>query len=141
MYIFFLMLLRPPRSTRTDTRIPYTTLFRSDLHHPWDLPVEHALELALECEAAARAVDPRINNSEGASVSAYEGVFSYANTHGFNAGYASSRHSISCSVIAEDEDSMQLDYWYTNARHADDLSSTQYVGRMAGERTVRRLGW
>src|SRR3546814_4493259 len=26
---FFLMLRRPPRSTRTDTRLPYTTLFRS----------------------------------------------------------------------------------------------------------------
>src|SRR3546814_8496793 len=26
---FFLMLLRPPRSTRTDTLFPYTTLFRS----------------------------------------------------------------------------------------------------------------
>src|SRR3546814_14919610 len=27
--IFFLMIRRPPRSTRTDTRLPYTTLFRS----------------------------------------------------------------------------------------------------------------
>src|SRR3546814_16614237 len=29
MFFFFLMLRRPPRSTRTDTRFPYTTLFRS----------------------------------------------------------------------------------------------------------------
>src|SRR3546814_1238874 len=29
MIDFFLMLRRPPRSTRTDTRVPYTTLFRS----------------------------------------------------------------------------------------------------------------
>src|SRR3546814_17194450 len=28
--IFFLMIRRPPRSTRTDTLFPYTTLFRSD---------------------------------------------------------------------------------------------------------------
>src|SRR3546814_12537757 len=28
--LFFLMLRRPPRSTRTDTLFPYTTLFRSD---------------------------------------------------------------------------------------------------------------
>src|SRR3546814_18300954 len=28
---FFLMIRRPPRSTRTDTLFPYTTLFRSDL--------------------------------------------------------------------------------------------------------------
>src|SRR3546814_145001 len=38
--VFFLMIRRPPRSTRTDTLFPYTTLFRSssDLVRPW--PVE-----------------------------------------------------------------------------------------------------
>src|SRR3546814_7637442 len=30
MFIFFLMIRRPPRSTRTDTLFPYTTLFRSE---------------------------------------------------------------------------------------------------------------
>src|SRR3546814_17596844 len=29
VYFFFLMIRRPPRSTRTDTLFPYTTLFRS----------------------------------------------------------------------------------------------------------------
>src|SRR3546814_12345491 len=29
MVVFFLMIRRPPRSTRTDTLFPYTTLFRS----------------------------------------------------------------------------------------------------------------
>src|SRR3546814_20183883 len=29
MFVFFLMIRRPPRSTRTDTLFPYTTLFRS----------------------------------------------------------------------------------------------------------------
>src|SRR3546814_18082035 len=31
-FVFFLMIRRPPRSTRTDTLFPYTTLFRSRLH-------------------------------------------------------------------------------------------------------------
>src|SRR3546814_6882119 len=31
MYFFFLMIGRPPRSTRTDTLFPYTTLFRSEV--------------------------------------------------------------------------------------------------------------
>src|SRR3546814_9504484 len=31
---FLLMILRPPRSTRTDTRFPYTTLFRSERLRP-----------------------------------------------------------------------------------------------------------
>src|SRR3546814_16560076 len=34
MYIFFLMIRRPPRSTRTDTLFPYTTLFRSPEGRP-----------------------------------------------------------------------------------------------------------
>src|SRR3546814_16518337 len=32
--LFFLMIRRPPRSTRTDTLFPYTTLFLSDLNQP-----------------------------------------------------------------------------------------------------------
>lgn len=111
-----------------------------DLYHPWDVSVEQALALAKTCEAAAMAVDARINNSEGAGVSTYEGMFAYANSSGFNAGYPSSRHSLSCSVIAEDGDSMQRDYWYSSARAPSDLEAAEAVGRRAGERTVRRLG-
>src|SRR3546814_10051696 len=33
LFLFFLMIRRPPRSTRTDTLFPYTTLFRSACHH------------------------------------------------------------------------------------------------------------
>ena len=35
---------------------------------------------------------------------------------------------------------MQRDYWYTNARDMMDMESAAYVGKLAGERTVRRLG-
>lgn len=111
-----------------------------DLYHPWDITVEEAIELAKRCEAAARAVDPRISNSEGASVSNSESLSIYANSHGFCAGYPTSRHGISASVIAEEGQSMQRDYWYTTARAASDLESPEHVGKMAGERTVRRLG-
>ncbi len=111
-----------------------------DLYHPWALSVDDAISLAKECEASARGVDKRITNSEGASVSTYEGMFAYANSHGFNGGYATSRQGMSCSVIAEEADSMQRDYWYTTARSAKDLDSAAAVGRLAGERTVRRLG-
>lgn len=111
-----------------------------DLYHPWPLSVEEAIALARECEAAALAVDKRITNSEGAAVSIYEGMFAYANSHGFAAGYPSSRHSVSCSVIAGDNEAMQRDYWYSSARAGADLLPVQTIGRIAGERTVRRLG-
>jgi PmbA protein len=42
-------------------------------------------------------------------------------------------------VIAEENDAMQRDYWYTTARAAADMDSAESVGRRAGERTVRRL--
>src|SRR3546814_7453946 len=44
---FFLMIRRPPRSTRTYTLFPYTTLFRSrgrDLHVPELWPLRHLRE-------------------------------------------------------------------------------------------------
>jgi PmbA protein len=104
------------------------------------LSIDQAISLARRCEAAALQVDKRLTNSEGAGVSNSEGLFVYANSHGFCQGYPTSRHSISCSVIAEGKrDQMQRDYWYSTARAADDMESADYVGRKAGERTVRRL--
>jgi PmbA protein len=111
-----------------------------DLYHPWQISVEAAAEIALHCEAAALAVDKRITNTEGASVSTNEGLFVYANTNGFIGGYPSSRHSISCSVIAEASNAMQRDYWYTNARDMADMAMPELVGETAGKRTIRRLG-
>ena len=111
-----------------------------DLYHPWDLAVDEAIAIGRECEAAALAVDPRLTNSEGATVSVHEGEFAYANTHGFCGGYASSRHGIYCAVIGDDDGAMQRDDWYTAARSAQDLEPASRVGRRAGERTARRLG-
>ncbi len=112
-----------------------------DLYHPWQLSVDEAVEIAKACEAAAIDVDKaRITNSEGAGVSNSESIFAYANSHGFVGGYASSRHSISCSVIAEENGNMQRDYWYTSARDFKDMDSASYVGNLAGQRTIRRLG-
>ncbi len=110
-----------------------------DLYHPWDLPVPEAIELARGCEAAALGVDPRIRNSEGATVSSQQSRFIYANTLGFMAGYPASRHSISCAVIAEESGAMQRDYWYDTARAAEDMASAEAIGRRTGERALRRL--
>lgn len=110
-----------------------------DLYHPWLLNVEQAIELARECEQAAFARDRRINNSEGASVGVHESHFVYANSLGFIAGYPSSRHSVSCAVIAGKGGAMQRDYWYTEAREASDMLKVEEVGRIAAERAIRRL--
>jgi len=110
-----------------------------DLYHPWPLSVEAAIELGREAEAAALAVDPRITNTEGATVARSEAEFVYANSLDFMGGYRSSRHHIDCAVIGEADGAMQRDYWFTAARAPADLEDAAAVGRAAGERTVRRL--
>ncbi len=111
-----------------------------DLFHPWDVSVEQAIELARTCETSALAVDRRISNTEGASVSTQQSHFFYGNTLGFLAGYPTSRHTVMVSVIAGEGDDMQRDDWYATARAAEDLDDVAQVGRIAGERCVRRLG-
>jgi PmbA protein len=101
--------------------------------------VEEAIDLARDCEAAAFAADARVTNSEGATVSTQASRFVYANSLGFLAGYPSSRHGVSCAVIAEDDSGMQRDYWYSTARDASDLEDVRATGRRAGERAARRL--
>jgi PmbA protein len=111
-----------------------------DLHHPWALTPEDAIEMATACEAAGMAVDPRLTNSEGASVSTHRGVRVYGNSHGFLAGYPSTSHSISCVLLAQDGDDMQRDYWYTSSRAPEGLDDLAQVGRRAGQRAIARLG-
>jgi len=110
-----------------------------DLYHPWDLPVDAAIELAQQCEQAALDTDARISNSEGATVNLHEAQFITANSLGFMGGFPTSRHSLSCAVIAGPDDAMERDYWYAVARDAKDLPSARQVGRIAAERTVLRL--
>ena len=110
-----------------------------DLSHPWQVGMEDAISLATRCETAAREFDPRIGNSEGATVSTHEGLRAYGNSHGFIGSYASTRHSVSCAVIAESGDTMQRDHWYTTARDPGSLDDVEEVGRTAAKRTVRRL--
>ena len=110
------------------------------LFHPWDISVEEACELARRCEAAALAVDPRIRNSEGAGLSTHASQFVYANSNGFLGGYPGTHHSLGCTVIIGEGDAMQRDYWYTTARDQAAMDPCEEVGRIAGERTVRRAG-
>ncbi|AFL75944.1 metalloprotease PmbA [Thiocystis violascens] len=111
-----------------------------DLYHPWSIEVEEAIALAVACEDAARDYDPRIVNSEGASLSTQFGIHVAGNTQGFMGGYPTTRHSLDCAVIGQEGDLMQRDSWWTTARSALDLEPARQVGERAAERTVARLG-
>jgi len=110
------------------------------LHHPWDLDAEAATELALRCEQAAFAVSPQVKNSEGAAIYRQESQFVSANSSGFCDGFATSRHSVSCSVIAGEGEDMQRDDWHVSMRDPSDLPAPERVGDYAARRALARLG-
>ena len=111
-----------------------------DLDHPWNLEPERAVEIARECEAAGLAVDSRLTNSEGASLSTHRGVRVFGNSHGFLAGYPSTSHSLSCALLAQLGSDMQRDYWYSVSRDSGELQPGPLIGRRAGERAVSAPG-
>ena len=109
------------------------------LYRPWALSVEGAVDLARRCEAAAFSVSPQVSNSEGATVSIQEGQFVAANSRGFVGGYPSSRHYVSCSVIAGEGEAMQRDDWYSIGRDAAQLAAPEAIGDYAARRALARL--
>ena len=111
-----------------------------DLDHPWGLAAEEAIEIARRCEQAGRGTDARITNSEGASVSSQRHTGVYGNSLGFLAGFAGTSHSVSCSLITQDGDQMQRDYWFSTARDPVELEDAQSVGATAARRALARLG-
>ncbi len=110
-----------------------------DLYYPWEISVDQAIDLALACETAALEADSRIKNSEGASLNTATGFHVYGNSHGFLGAYPSTRHSLSCSVLAQDGESMQRDYWYDTSRLPGKLATPESIGQKTAERTLARL--
>lgn len=110
------------------------------LYHPWLLSVDGAVDLARRCEEAAFAVSPQVTNSEGATASIQEGQFVSANSLGFMGGYPTSRHYLSCSVIAGKDENMQRDDWYSTSRDAREIASPEAIGDYAARRALARLG-
>ncbi len=110
-----------------------------DLCHPADQSAEFALQQALQCEQHALQQDSRIVNSDGASYSSHVGYRVYGNSHGFLEGFLQSRHSLSCSLIAQSGEAMQRDYSYTVGRKRDQLWTPEQVAEDAAQSTLARL--
>jgi len=105
-----------------------------------EVPVERRIESARRAEAAARALDPRIENSEGSQVGSEFSRILYANTSGFLGRYEAGAHSLFCEPIARQDGSLQRDSWFTAARRLSALEDPEAVGRTAASRALRRLG-
>ena len=113
-------------------------LYSADVY---SLPGEQRIDYARRAEKAALDFDPRIKNSDGGSFDAATGHKILANSHGFVGEYQRSYCSVSAVPIAQAEDGgMQRDYWYSVARSLGRLESPEHVGKVAAQRTLRRLG-
>ena len=114
-----------------------------DLYHKdvYSLPGPDRIDYARRAEKAALDFDPRIKNSEGGSFDAATGHKVLANSHGFVGEYRRSYCSVAAVPIAQTDDgAMQRDYWFSVARTLQKLESPEQVGKVAAERTLRRLG-
>nr|WP_223270316.1 metalloprotease PmbA [Colwellia sp. C1TZA3] len=111
-----------------------------DLYHPKALTTEQAISLAKACEDTALGYDKRITNSDGATLESFEGFKVYGNSQGQLVGYPSTRHNLSCVMIAKEGDDMQRDYAYTVSREFDAMQSAATVGQQAAKETLSRLG-
>ena len=129
-----------PNAGLADAALMCTEIRDLDLDHPWHIDASDAISMAIECEGAGLAFDPRITNSEGATVSTNRGSHAYGNTHGFIGSYTRTSHSISCVVLGSENGDMQRDYHYTAARDPADLEGLVSIGEIAARRAVTRLG-
>ena len=111
-----------------------------DLYHPENLSTERAIEIAVECEQSALAQDQRLTNSDGATLASFEGFKVYGNSHGQLVSYPSTRHSLSCVMIASEGDDMQRDYAYSVNRDFNLLDSAKSIGENAAYEALSRLG-
>jgi PmbA protein len=113
-------------------------LYSADVY---SLPGEERISYARRAEKAALDYDPRIKNSEGGSFDAATGHKVLANSHGFVGEYRRSYCSVAAVPIAQNENgTMQRDYWYSVARNLGRLEPPEHVGKVAAQRTLRRLG-
>ena len=97
--------------------------------------------MATACEAAAFATDPRITNSDGASLSTRIGHFALVNSLGFEGAYPATTISLVVEAIADDADGKKRNgYWYSAERSLHRLLDPGEIGRIAARRTLDQLG-
>lgn len=100
---------------------------------------QQLLELAQRCETASLAI-PGVVNSGGGGCSSEASTFVYATSNGFEGAESATAYSLGTQPVAEKDDDMERDYEWRTKRFFDDLPSPEEIGRIAGERTARRLG-
>src|SRR5262245_1326286 len=126
-----------PKPNEFATFIEYLDLYDDEIDK---LSAQDKISLALRCEDAARAVSPLIVNFEGGGFDTSSGSIILANSLGFAGEYKGTSCSIASVPVAAENGKMQRDYWFDVRRKLSDLDKPEDIGRIAAERTLRKLG-
>ncbi len=105
-----------------------------------DLSAERKISMALRVEDIALKSDPRISNSLGSWMSTVQGHVWFANSRGVSGQYQATLASVGVGLQAGETNERVEEFWWSNARHLEDLESLESVAQKAVERTVRQLG-
>jgi PmbA protein len=132
----------PPDPKELATKLPELDLYDPRVE---DVDAAAALKQAIAGEAAARAYDPRVTNSEGATWSRVLGATAFATSGGFAGGYRGSYASLVVEPLCDDTTDpatpkKRNGYWWTASRFLAELEPAEQVGIEAARRTVRTLG-
>jgi len=128
-----------PCAGLADKELLATEFKELELYHPWETSIDEMISLALKTEKATLEFDDRISNTDGCSISTYEGLSLLSNSQGFMGFKKGTRHSLSTVAIASDDSGMQRDYYYSSNRDAKLLEAGEAIGVKAASRTVAKL--
>lgn len=109
-----------------------------DLEDPSEPTAEALLARAALAEEAALAIRG-VTNSQGAGTGWGRTEFAMVASNGFAGHYARTSHGISAAAVAGEGTGMERDYDFWQSVHLADLPDPALVGRVAGEKAVRRL--
>lgn len=104
------------------------------------ISTDKKIELAKEMEKIGMDFDKRITNSDGSSWSDSRSTYVLADSNGFYGEQTTSRCGLSLSLMAEENDVKQTDYWYSSKRYFDQLDDIEKIAKTAAKRTIRKLG-
>ncbi len=100
-----------------------------------------AIEKAIAAERAAQSFDERITLSEGATFARTVGTSAMVLSGGFSGAQRGSYASLVVSPVTEDDGGKKRrGFYWTAARHLDQLEETEFVGEEAARRTLAKLG-
>jgi PmbA protein len=126
-----------PETVELASELPDLDLYDEEIE---DLPTEKKIDMALVAERTAQNYSERIINFDGGGLETTSSTMILANSLGFAGEYQTTLISLATvPVAADDHGRMQRDYWYDQRRRLKDMAQPEEIGRIAAQRTLRKL--